>query len=159
MSPESFSAFSDEMVKISSLGERLAVIPHLWHRFLDLFRSKDTKAQRKVDYHFSPKASSDKWRKLVANSRDPRFIDALSRHPGSDEKLITHARSMGALSRGRAVGKIRSSTLPGKTYEIKDIGGGRLGCQCGDWRYKGSVNPGYECKHIRAFKAGKEKAD
>lgn len=150
--PVVFSAFTDELEKISGFGEGL------WQRFLDIFRSGDERVQRRVDYHFSPKASSDKWRKLVTNSRDPKFITALSKHPGADEKLVLHAQSMGALSRGKPVGKIRSSTNPGRTYEIRDLGGERLGCQCGDWRYKGSVSPGYECKHIKAHRAGLERA-
>lgn len=145
------TAFSDEMEKISGLGD-------LWQGLLDIFRSKDEKVQRRVDYHFSPKAGNDRWHKLVTNVRDPNFVSALSKHPDADEKLVLHAQTMGDLSRGKPVGKIKSSTMPGKTYEIRDLGGGRLGCQCGDWRYKGSVNPGYECKHIKAHRAGRERA-
>lgn len=162
MNSISFSAFSGEMEKISAAGERLAFLPHLWQSLMGLFRSRreiaEQRAERRVEYHFSPKASSDKWRKLVSNAGDPKFIEALSRHPDADEKLILHAQSMGQLAKAKPVGKIKSSTLPGKTYEIRDLGGGRLGCQCGDWRYKGSVTPGYECKHIKAHKAGMERA-
>jgi len=149
--PATLSAFSDELEKISGIRD-------LWQKFLDIFRSDDDKIKRRVDYHFSPKASSDKWRKLISNSRDQKFVNALATHPGSDEKLVMHAQSMGELSRGKPVGKIKSSTLPGRTYEIRDLGGGRLGCQCGDWRYRGSVNFGYECKHIKAYRAGNERA-
>lgn len=144
------SAFSDELEKIAGLGD-------LWQRFLDLFRSEDSKIKRRVDYHFSPKASSDKWGKLIRNARNQKFVDALKRHDQADDKLVTHTQSMHDLSRGKPVGKIQSSTLPGRTYEIRKIPGG-LGCQCNDWRFKGSVTPGYECKHIRAYKAGKVRA-
>jgi len=148
----SLEAFSDELEKIAGLGD-------LWQGFLDLFRSKDEKIQRRVDYHFSPNSSSDKWRKLVNNAADPKFVKALATHPDADDKLILHAKSMGDLTNAPPVGKVKSSTLPGKSYEIRKLPGGRLGCQCGDWRYKGSINLGYECKHIRAYKAGKDKAD
>ena len=144
------SAFSDEIEKIAGLGD-------MWQRFLDVFRSGDDKAQRRVDYHFSPKASSDRWGKLVRNARDPKFVSALKSHDQADEKLVQHAQSMHDLSRGKPVAKIDSSTLPGRKYEVRKIPGG-LGCQCNDWRFKGSVTPGYECKHIRAYKAGKVRA-
>ena len=151
MDEVSLTAFQDELEKIAGLGD-------LWQSFLDVFRSQDKKVQRKVDYQFSPKAGPDKWGKLVKNVRDKKFVDALAKHPDSDEKLVQHAQSMHDLSRGRTVGKIRSSRLPGRSYEIRKIGGG-LGCTCPDWRFKGSINPGYECKHVRAHKQGKVKAD
>jgi hypothetical protein len=138
--------------------EKISGLRDMWQGFLDIFRSKDERVQRRVDYHFSPKASSDKWRKLVNNSHDPKFVSGLAKHPDADSKLILHAQSMGDLSRGKPVGKIKSSTTPGRTYEIRKLSEGRLGCQCGDWRYKGSVNPGYECKHIKAHRAGQERA-
>ena len=150
MDPVTAQAFEDELSKIAGLGD-------LWQSFLDVFRSKDTKAKRRVEYHFSPKAGPDKWNKLIKNVRDDKFLKQLAKHPDSDEKLILHAKSMRDLSKGTPVGKIRSSRLAGQTYEIKKTPGG-LACTCPDWRFKGSVNPGYQCKHIRAFKQGKTKA-
>ena len=141
------TAFSDELEKIAGLGD-------LWQRFLDIFRSGDAKTQRRVDYHFSPKASSDKWDKLVRNARDPKFVSALKKHEQADDKLVMHAQSMHDLARGKPVAKIESATLPGRKYEVRKTPSG-LACQCGDWRFKGSVTPGYECKHIRAYKAGR----
>jgi hypothetical protein len=145
------TAFQDELVKIAGFRD-------LWQRFLDIFRTQDQKVQRKVDYQFSPKAGADKWKKLIKNVRDQKFVDTLAKHPDADETLIQHAQSMHDLSRGRPVGKILSSRLPGRSYEIRKIGGG-LGCTCPDWRFKGSINPGYECKHIKAHNQGKVKAD
>jgi hypothetical protein len=84
-------------------------------------------------------------------------VKALAQHKKADPKLIQHTQSMHALAKGKTVGKIQSSTLSGKTYEVRKIPAG-FACQCNDWRYKGSVTPGYECKHIRAYKAGKLRA-
>lgn len=147
----SFSAFADEFVKIADLG-------NLWQRFVRVFRPEDGKTQRRIDYQFSPKAGRDKWDKLVRNSRDQGFVDALSKHPQADEKLKQHAQAMHDLSRGQTVAKIQSGTSAGKSYEVRETGAG-LACTCPDWRYTGSVNPGYECKHIRAHKLGNVKAN
>ena len=151
MNPVTLHAFSDELQKIAGLGD-------LWQRFLGIFRSKPERVERRVNYQFDPKAGPDKWDKLVRNANDPKFVAALSRHPKADPKLVLHAKSMGDLSRGRPVAKIKSSTSPGKTYEVRELVGGALGCQCNDWRYKGSVTSGYECRHIRAHKQGKMQA-
>jgi hypothetical protein len=145
-------AFQDELTKIAGIRD-------FWENFLDVFRSDDKKVQRKVDYQFSHKAGPDKWDKLVKNVRDQKFVDALSKHPDSDDTLAQHAQSMHDLSRGKPKGKVYSSRLPGRSYEIRSLGGDKLGCTCPDWRFKGSVNPGYECKHIRAHREGKVKAD
>lgn len=147
MEPAALHAFSDELEKISGLRDLLSSIA-------DVFRSKDTRVEKRVEYQFSPKAGRDKWEKLIRNARDQKFVDRLAAHQSADDKLVLHAQSMHDLSRGKPVAKIQSGTAPGKTYEIRKMPSG-LGCQCNDWRYKGSVNPGYECKHIRAFKAGK----
>lgn len=152
MDDASFSAFSDELVKIAGLRD-------IWQRFIDLFRTEDEKTQRRVNYHFSPKAGKDKWDKLVRNANDPKFVSSLSKHPDADPTLIQHAKSMGELSRSPPVGKIQSSRIPGQSYEIRQLPGGGLGCTGPDWRFKGSITPGYECKHIKAYRAGKLRAD
>lgn len=151
MNEDTLKAFGDELSKIAGIG-------NLWNKFLDIFRTEDGRIQRRVDYHFSPKAGPDKWDKFVRNSGEQKFVDQVAKHPGSDDKLQTHAQSMHDLSKGTTVGKIWSSKLPGRSYEIKKLPEG-FGCTCGDWRFKGSVNPGYECKHIVAYKAGKLKAE
>lgn len=154
MDDVTFSAFSDELSHIKTAGLR-----DLWRRFTGLFRPEEEKVQLKVDYHFSPKAGNEKWNKLVKNVRNEKFVDALKKHPDADPKLVQHVESMRDLSRGRIVAKIYSSRLPGRSYEVKALGDGNLGCTCPDWRFKGSVSPGYECKHIQAHKAGRVKAD
>ena len=150
MNEVTLSAFNDELEKISGLKD-------WWQGFLDVFRSQDAKVKRRVDYHFSPQAGPDKWDKFVRNSEDPKFVNQLAKHEESDPQLVQHAKSMYHLSKGAPEGVIQSMSLPGRTYEIRKIPRG-LGCTCPDWRYKGSVNPGYECKHIKAHKAGKVEA-
>lgn len=146
------AAFQDELQKIAGLRD-------MWQGFLDVFRpAQDRKARARVEYHFSDKAGDDKWDKLVRNAQDKTFLKYFEKHPDSDSKDILHVKSMGDLGRGKTIGKVWSSRLPGRSYEIKKIPQG-LGCTCPDWRFKGSVNPGYECKHIKAHKRGKVKAD
>ena len=41
--------------------------------------------------------------------------------------------------------------------EIREIPEG-LGCTCPDWRFNGSIKPGYKCKHVQAHQAGLVKA-
>lgn len=152
MDPVSLTAFEDEMSKIAGLRD-------LWRKLTDVFRPHHERVQLKVDYFFSPKAGTDRWGKLTNQVRDQKFVDAIVRHPLADEALKMHVQSMHDLSHGQPVGKINSSDMSGKTYEVRKLPDGTYGCQCGDWRYRGSVIPGYECKHVQAFRAGKRRAD
>jgi len=145
------AAFEDELCKIAGFKD-------LWERFTDIFRSEDSKATRRVDYHFSPKAGSEKWNKFIRHVAEPKFLKGIAKHPDADDKLIQHAKSMHDLAKGNTVAKIQSSRLAGRSYEVRKIPGG-LACTCPDWRFKGSVNKGYTCKHIKAHRAGKVKAD
>lgn len=147
-----YAAFTDELEKIAGFRD-------LWQGFLDLFRSKDQKLNKRIEYQFDPKAGPDKWNKFLKNVKNPDYAKKVMDHPMADEKLKLHTESMHSLAKGDVVNKIKSSRLPGRTYEIRKISGGNLGCMCPDWRFKGSVNPGYECKHIQAHKQGKLKAD
>ena len=134
-------------------GVKEAGLRDLWQKVKDTF-SGDATARRRVEYHFSPKAGLEKWDRFPRNVRNKTFLNAVKNHPEADDKLKLHAQSMHDLSRAKTVGKIESSGGRGKNYEIKQLPGGRLGCTCNDWRYKGSVTPSHDCKHIRAFKAG-----
>ena len=136
----SLPAFLDEITKI-------AVV------------SQQRKVDRKVEYLFSPKAGSDKWDKFVKHVRSPVYAEKVVSRASDDPKLVRHVQSMHGLSRGKTLGKIRSSRLPGRSYEVKKMKDGRIGCTCPDWRFKGSVDPGHDCKHIKAFRAGKKEAD
>jgi hypothetical protein len=143
------AAFRDELTKIAGFASTLVAL---------LGEKKPTeREQQRVEHFFSPKAGGDKWDRFVRWTHSPGFVKQLKTHPESDEKLLLHALSMHQLQRGRPVGKVKSSTTPGKSYEIRKLPNG-LGCTCPDWRFKGSVNPGYRCKHIRAHEKGKAKA-
>jgi hypothetical protein len=149
------ATFGDELSKIAGVKE-------WWRPLLELFKIRpkepaEPKVDKLVDYHFSPKAGDDRWDKFLKNVRNPEFAKSIHAHPQADEKLKQHVKSMHQMSRAPTVGKIQSSRLPGRSYEIRDIPSG-LACTCPDWRFKGSVNPGYECKHIKAHQAGKVKA-
>lgn len=147
------AAFNDELEKIAGWG----FLGRLWSKFTSLFRP-ESRDQKRVDYHFSPKAGPEKWNKFAKNVRRKGFVDKVVEHPNADSKLIQHAKSMHDMSRGKTVGKIYSSRLPGRSYEIRSTPSG-LACTCPDWRFKSSVSPGRPCKHIKAHLAGKTKAD
>lgn len=153
MNPHAYRAMADELEKTALFSLR-----EILGKLTDLFRSEESKAQRRADYHFSPKAGPEKWDKFIKNVRSKDFVRLIQDNPLADEKLKAHAESLHALSRSKPVGKIESARLPGMKYEIRKLPGGDLGCTCPDWRFVGSLNPGYECKHIRAFKEGKTKA-
>jgi hypothetical protein len=148
-----YEAMADELEKTALLSLR-----DVLGKITDLFRSEESKAKRRVDYHFSPKAGPEKWDKFLKNVRSKDFVKLIQDNPLADEQLKAHAASLHALSRSKTVGKVESAKLPGMKYEIRELPDGSLGCTCPDWRFVGSLKPGYECKHIRAFKEGKTKA-
>jgi hypothetical protein len=133
-----FSAFADELIKLSVVaGGR--------------------KVERRVDYLFSPKAGPDKWDKFLKHVRSPEYAERVVDRAGDDPKMVRHTQAMHGLSRGKVLGKVQSARLPGRSYEVRKMADGRLGCTCPDWRFVGSVDPGHDCKHIKAFRAGKSK--
>lgn len=153
MTSPSLVAFADEMEKAAFLGK-------LWRGFLSLIKSDDAekaKTKNRVDYLFSEKAGPEKWDKFQQRIGSPEYLKQVIKHPQADPKLIRHATAMHDMTTGQTLQKVYSQRLPGRSYEIKKMTNG-LGCTCPDWRYKGSVTPGYECKHIKAFRAGKSEA-
>jgi hypothetical protein len=147
-----FIGFMDELQKI-------AFLTGAWEKVNDLNSAEKRKQQRRVDYFFSGRAGNDKWDKFSKNIKSPEFLKVLSLNPQADDKLKFHAQSMHELANGEIVGKVQSQTSPGKSYEVRKLSGKEdaFGCTCNDWRFKGSINPGYECKHILAIKEGKHK--
>ena len=134
----SILAFADELVKIAGLG--------------------DSRNQRRLDYFFSEKAGPDRWDKFLKGVQSQYFVDRLSENPNADPTLVQHAQALHDLSKGKTLGRVYSSRLPGRSYEVKETGDG-LGCTCPDWKFSGTLNKGYKCKHIRAFEAGQVKAE
>lgn len=148
---ESVASFGDELEKIGFFNE-------LWTRIRKAFSNEDEKTKQRVDYFFSPKAGPDKWDKFSLNVGSQAFVDQLASHPGADPTLVQHAQALHNLAKGKTVGKIYSSTLPGKSYEIKETAQGTA-CTCPDWRFVGTLTPGYKCKHIKAHEAGLARAE
>jgi hypothetical protein len=117
------------------------------------------KTRLRVAYHFSPRAGGERWDRFLRNVADPGYVAQLAQHPDVDQELLRHAKSLHEMSQGRTVGKVYSNRLPGRSYEVRELADGTYGCTCPDWRYVGSLKPGYECKHIKAYRAGNVKAE
>ena len=142
-------ALDGELVKTALLGQ-------LWDRLKDLFRPEARKAKKDVAEHYeSERPNWDLFIARAANSQD--FIKQLKRSKKAPDKDLLHAVSMAALDKGPTLGEIESESNPGVKYQIRKIPGDTFACTCNDWRFKGSVNPGYECKHIRAHRKGLNK--
>ena len=151
MDQSAFRSFGEVLCKEAGVSD-------LWESFKDIFRGEKSKAQRRAAVVFSPDQKPEtRWKNLPRNVGSSEFVKAVQSHPSADKKLKQHVRSMHDMTKGKTVGKVESSGGGGKSYEIRKMPGGNLGCTCGDWRYKGSVSPGYECKHIKKFKGGQTK--
>jgi hypothetical protein len=150
MNDTCLNALADEL-------EKIGFMEGLWKGITSLFQSDTDKAKSRVDYFFSPKAGPDKWDKFAKNVKSKEFVAQLAQNPNADPTLVQHAEAMHDLENGKTVGKILSSRLPGKSYEIKETGRG-LACTCPDWKFVGSLRPGYKCKHVTAHEQGLAKA-
>ena len=93
--------------------------------------------------------SKEKWDSFADKTKDESFVRAVKNDPRSDSKLKMHTERMHEMHKAKPVAQIRGSK--GKTYTVTKIGNGDFACTCNDWRYKGSVTPGYKCKHIREY--------
>lgn len=140
------NSFRNELVKIAGLMETLR-----------LLSPEGQRSRRRVDYLFSDKAGTEKWKNLPRNAASKEFVRQVLSRKEADPKLKMHVRYLHELANGRTVAKVESQGGGGKTYEIRELPGNTYGCTCNDWRYVGTVTPGYECKHIRAHKEGKTK--
>lgn len=151
MQPEVFLAFGKELCKEAGLGD-------LWNKFTDMFRGRKAKAQQKADFLLAPNINQElRWKNLPRNAGSLEFVEAINKHKDADQKLRSHVQSMHELTKGKTIGKVESSGGGGKSYEIKLLPSKNYGCTCNDWRYKGTTNPGYKCKHILKFEAGQSK--
>jgi hypothetical protein len=138
--------------------EKDAFLGTLWEKFTDLFRTEDERSKRRVNFLLSDKKDPGRWESLPRNASSTGFVKAVGEDPRADTKLKKHVQSLHDLSKSPTVAKIDSSSKSGRSYEVKQLPGGRLGCTCNDWRFKGTVDPSHKCKHIRAFEAGMSKA-
>jgi len=102
-----------------------------------------------LEEHFKKpnQASWDKFQQVV---QDPKFSREVKLHPASDEKLQRFIGSMNQMHNGNVVATVQGDS--GKSYELKRMRGGRLGCTCNDWRFKRShqnQRKEQDCKHIK----------
>lgn len=104
---------------------------------------------------FLESEDDSKWNSLLPHMiGSKRFVQQVLKQT-DDPKLKTHIQALHDLHHGKVMANVGGSS--GKTYDVRQLPGGNLGCTCQDWRFRGSVDPSYECKHIKAFKEGKTK--
>ena len=104
--------------------------------------------QSKIDA-LHQEESKEKWDSFADSAKDPNFVKAVKNDPRSDDKLKMHTERLHDLHNSAPLAQIQGTK--GKTYSVSKIGPNDYACTCNDWRYKGSVNPGYKCKHIKEY--------
>jgi len=124
-----------------------SLLQRLGHFFTKAFYGKNMKDHQKHLDSLHKKESKDKWDSFADKTKDSSFVQAVKNDPRSDDKLKMHTERLHAMHQSKTVAQIRGSK--GKTYSVSKLGNGDYACTCNDWKYKGSVNPGYKCKHIR----------
>jgi uncharacterized protein YycO len=117
-----------------------------------------SKEDRQAEKHFN--AESKDWDKFTRALKSPAFEQSAAAHPGADEKLKRYVAAMGDLKQApkwATLAKAPSQSNSKKSYALKQLPDGRVGCTCADWRYRQSVSGG-DCKHVTMFKTkGKKK--
>jgi hypothetical protein len=109
------------------------------------------KQEVKAERHFE--TSDPNWNEFVKNLKSKHFQEAVKGHPQADEKLQAYVENFGGYLRSKDHVATLKSKDSGKNYRIKKVGK-RLGCNCGDWQYRHSVQGG-DCKHIQSLKKSK----
>lgn len=90
------------------------------------------------------------WKSFERDLGSKKFRQAVISAAEADPKLKKYVRVFGALKASKdVVAEIKGSS--GKTYQVKDLHTGRLGCTCRDWQFIHSVKGG-DCKHIKQLK-------
>ena len=129
--------------------EEPGLLRRLGHFFTKTFYGKKMKGYQKDLDSLHEEESKEKWDNFADKAKDKSFVQAVKNDPRSNEKLKTHVESLNKLHNGKQVASISGSK--GKSYQVIKMSDGNYGCSCNDWRYKGSVNPGYKCKHIKEY--------
>ena len=124
-----------------------SLLKRLGHFFTKAFYGKNMKEHQKNIDSLHKEESKEKWDSFADKTKDKSFVQAVQNDPRSDDKLKMHAERLNQLHNGKPVSTVTGSR--GKSYTVILLPSGDFGCTCNDWRYKGSVNPGYQCKHIR----------
>jgi len=121
----------------------------LGHFFAKAFYGKNMKDHQKTIDSLHKEESKEKWDSFADKAKDSSFVKAVKNDPRSDDKLKMHTERLHEMHKAKPLAQIQGTK--GKTYTVSKIGNGDYSCTCNDWRYKGSVNPGYKCKHIREY--------
>lgn len=106
------------------------------------------KAKVKAEKHFD--SEDPNWKEFEKNLRLKTFQKVVSEHPKADEKLKRYIENYGSYLLSKNTTANVTSPDTGHTYTIKELPGGRLGCNCGNWQYRRSVDGG-DCKHIESI--------
>lgn len=106
-----------------------------------------SKARSLAQKHFD--APDPNWHQFEKNLKLKTFQQVVAGHPQADEKLKTYVDNYGGyLLSKKTTARVTGDS--GKTYTVKELPGGRLGCNCGNWQYRRSVDGG-DCKHITSI--------
>lgn len=130
------------------------IFQRLGHFFTKAFYGKNMKKHQTAIDSLHKEESKQKWDDFADRAKDKDFVKAVKNDPRSDDKLKLHTERLHQLHTSKPVASITGNK--GKTYSVTKLPTGDYACSCNDWRYKGSVTPGYRCKHIREYVARKQ---
>lgn len=122
------------------------------------FVAKTPTMRSKVQAEKHFESEDPNWKRFEKNLKLKTFQDVVSKDPRADEKLKKYVDNFGGYLRSKKVTAKVTSPDTGKAYVIKEIPGGRLACNCGNWQYRKSVDGG-DCKHIEAIIMKKSASD
>lgn len=125
------------------------LLDRLGHFFTKAFYGKNMKDHQKDIDSLYQSESKEKWDTFSNKAKDDSFVKAVKNDPRSDDKLKMHAERLNMLHNGKPLAQISGSK--GNTYTVTKLADGTYACTCNDWKYKGSVDPSYKCKHIKEY--------
>jgi hypothetical protein len=106
-----------------------------------------SRAKTMAQKHFE--SADPNWNTFEKNLKLKSFQQVVAGHPQADEKLKKYVDNFGGyLLSKKTTARVAGDS--GKTYVVKELPGGRLGCSCGNWQYRRSVDGG-DCKHITSI--------
>ena len=126
-----------------------ALLPSFFDELTKLAALSPTQANELVGAHHK----DQDWKLFEKNLKNKSFRQAVVLHPESDTKLKRYTKSLGEFMGSKKVLGVVPSRTSNKLHKIKELPGGRLGCDCKDWQYKHSHKK-TDCDHIQEFKGG-----
>lgn len=139
-------------IYLPSFSEELAGIARV--KLAYVARTPKMRATVAAEKHFEN--PDPNWKTFERNLKGKTFQKVVENDPRADDKLKRYVENYGGFLTSKQVSSKVTSPDSGKEYVIKELPGGRLGCSCGNWQYRRSVDGG-DCKHIRALTEGKVK--